>query len=67
MRHPPCYGCTRRTEVCHTDCAAYRAWTVQRAKERELERITNDADAHTKATIERNCKKAKTKRRVGQK
>ena len=66
MRNAPCYGCDRRTEVCHTDCAAYRAWTVHNVKERELARVAVDADAHTKATIERNCKRSKTKRRVGQ-
>ena len=66
MRYPPCYGCMQRTEVCHTDCAAYRVWTVQLAKEREYERIASDADAHTKATIERNFKRFRQKRRVGQ-
>lgn len=66
MRNSPCYGCTRRSLICHAQCPDYPAWVAEVQAERRAERQTADADAHTKATIERNQKRAKTRRRVGQ-
>ena len=62
----PCHNCPNRSHVCHAECVAYREWTAELQKQRGQRRATADADAHTKATIERNCKRAQTKRRVGQ-
>lgn len=70
MTNSPCYKCEDRTEGCHSTCKAYQDWLVVHEKERSARWLyfasTRDADAHTKHTIEINCKRAQTKRRVGQ-
>lgn len=69
MKNSPCYNngadCPYRTEYCHADCEIYAAWVEDRKREREKAREPAQADAHTKATIAINCKRAKTKRQVG--
>jgi len=67
MKNAPCYECEKRTTVCHANCVAYRDWKAELDRQHEKRRATADADTHIKATIERNCKRAQTKRRVGQK
>ena len=67
MKNSPCYKCTNHSTVCHAECVAYREWLDDYHAQTAAARITADADAHTKQTIERNCKRAQTKRRVGQK
>ena len=66
MRKAPCYGCKRRSAICHAQCNDYPVWAAELARERAAQEVAKQADAHTKLTIERNCKRAKTKRRVGQ-
>lgn len=66
MKNSPCYGCQRRSAICHAQCEEYPAWVAELKAEREAARQTQDADAHTKRTIERNQKKAKTRKQVGQ-
>lgn len=65
MKQSPCYNCPERAPECHADCERYAAWANARAAERAKRRKPIDADAHTKATIARNCKRAQTKRQVG--
>lgn len=67
MINSPCYECAARVLGCHTDCEKYAAWVAQNAEQAARRRIPADADAHTKETIYRNCKRAKTKRQVGRK
>lgn len=66
MRNSPCHGCQRRSAICHAQCEQYPKWAAQLAQQRKAERVAKEADAHTQRTIERNCKRAKTRRRVGQ-
>lgn len=66
MKNAPCYGCTRRSAICHAQCPDYPAWVAELRAEREAEHRAKDADAHTRRTIEQNQRRAKTKRRVGQ-
>ena len=65
MTNSPCYKCAGRFVGCHADCPDYAAWVFARAVERARRRTPKDADAHTKATIARNLKRAQTKRQVG--
>lgn len=72
MKNAPCYnggtGCPDRTiePNCHDTCERYKEWLEEHKAAVCRWRRPHEADAHTKATIERNCKRAKTKRRVGQ-
>ena len=65
MVNAPCFECDKHSTECHADCPDYAAWVDVRAAERAARRIPRDADAHTKATIARNLKRAQTKRQVG--
>jgi len=65
VRNAPCYECTERAPECHADCPKYTAWVEARAVERAKRKAPKDADAHTKATIAKNLKRAQTKRQVG--
>lgn len=67
MINSPCYECLERVLGCHADCEKYIAWAAQNMAQAAKRRISADADAHTKETIYRNCKRAKTKRQVGRK
>ena len=72
MRQSPCYndgkGCELRTVEpnCHDTCEMYLAWVADLAAENDERRKPGEADAHTKQTIARNCKRAGLKKRVGQ-
>jgi hypothetical protein len=66
MRNAPCYGCTRRSLICHAQCPDYPAWVAEQKAERAAKRKTADADAHTAAVIERNLRRGKHKQRRGQ-
>lgn len=73
MKCSPCYndgnGCPRRSVKpnCHEYCEEYLKWRENQNAANVNRRKPAQADAHTKATIARNCKRAKTKRMVGQK
>ena len=70
MTKAPCYKCSRHEFGCKKNCNEWIEWQVIHANEKAaIERDKRehlDADAHTKKVIERNCKRAHTKRRVGQ-
>ena len=40
---PPCFECPERHDRCHGTCEKYKAWSEQRATERELIRLTRYA------------------------
>lgn len=67
MTNSPCFECAERSLGCHADCEKYIALAAQNTANAAKRRIPADADAHTKETIYRNCKRAKTKRQVGRK
>lgn len=60
----PCYQCPNRYEGCHAVCLAYLAWQLEREEMAAKKRETQDADAHTRLTIERNQRRAKVKKKV---
>lgn len=66
MTNSPCYKCLHRSAICHGSCVEYHAWVADLREQQKAARVANDADAHTKRTIEINSKRAKTLRRVGQ-
>lgn len=66
MRNAPCFHCPKRSALCHAHCEDYPAWAEDVKAEHEALRRARDADAHTQKTIEKNCIRAQTKRRVGQ-
>lgn len=66
MRDSPCHHCTKHSEICHAHCPDYPAWVAELAEERRAERAAADADAHAMAAIVRREKRARPKRRRGQ-
>jgi len=66
MKNAPCFTCLRHSEICHAQCTEYHDWVMDLKSEREAAKVAKQADAHTKRTIERNCKRAKNRKRVGQ-
>lgn len=72
MKNAPCYNggkdCPDRTiePNCHDTCERYLKWLDAHRSAIHNKRMPHEADAHTKENIERYCKRAKTKRRVGQ-
>lgn len=68
MKNPPCYRCEFRHPGCQTkECPhGYGEWKARLDAERKAAREAKDADAHTQHTIEINCKRANTRKRVGQ-
>lgn len=66
MKNSPCHNCPRRCFLCHAHCPDYPKWVDELKRERTIERKADDADAHTKNTIEKNFKRSQSKRRVGQ-
>ena len=65
MKNAPCYECDIHTPYCHAYCPEYAAWVAEREAERAERKKPKDADAHTKATIAKNCKRAQTLKQVG--
>lgn len=65
MKNAPCYECEKHTPDCHVDCSEYAVWVEARKAEKTEHQRAKDADAHTKATIAKNCKRAQTTRQVG--
>lgn len=64
----PCYKCPDRHEGCHNEQCPYGYMEFKARMNRlgEAKQKTQDADAHTKETIERNSKRAQTRKQVGQ-
>lgn len=66
MRDSPCHNCPRRSAICHAQCPDYPAWVAELAEERRAERAAADADACAVEAIVRREKRARPKRRRGQ-
>ena len=62
MIESPCYGCDRRTDVCHDTCEAYNLWvdTIREKKAKHYGLKTAGAllhDGARKAVRKRNGRK----------
>ena len=65
----PCKGCGRRTVEpnCHGPaCREYTDWLAEKRAEQKALRDWTEADVRRQEHLARNCRRAKTKRQVGQ-
>ncbi len=70
MKAAPCFGCKKRTKLCHGSCEKYREWRKEHAKEVEGNKAiarkcyTHSSEAYDR-TVTRNLKRRLAKQNGG--